>query len=144
MSPPQKREVVSNESSAEKCGFMCHVLCLPLTVLYLLWIWVPDDTLHAADINITYYPDKSWSIVIPVSVVGVFCAAPIIYSIVNLLSVPRVESIDTVRDDYTRPPPFDLPASFSGIDKSSVPEIYDLDVADVNDRIVASLQSRQR
>jgi hypothetical protein len=101
--PPKKSELVSNESSSEKCGFVCHVLCLPLTFLYFVWIWVPNDALHAADI--TYYPDKSWSVTIPVHMFGLFVAAPIIYSIINRLVVPRVDSIDTVRDDFTRLPP---------------------------------------
>jgi hypothetical protein len=99
----KKSELVSNESSSEKCGFVCHMLCLPLTFLYFVWIWVPDDVLHAADI--TYYPEKSWSITIPVYISCLFVAAPIIYSIINRLSVPRVDSIDTVRDDFTRLPP---------------------------------------
>lgn len=100
---PKKSEVFSNESSSEKCGFVCHVLCLPLTLLYFVWIWVPDDVLHAADI--TYYPDKSWSVTIPVHTFGLFVAAPIIYSIINLLAVPRVDSIETVHDEFTRLPP---------------------------------------
>jgi hypothetical protein len=100
MTPPKKSELVSNESASEKCGFVCHVLCLPLTFLYFVWIWVPDDVLHAADI--TYYPDKSWSVTIPVYISILFVAAPIIYSIINRLAVPRVDSIDTVRDDFTR------------------------------------------
>jgi hypothetical protein len=99
----KQSELVSNDSSSEKCGFVCHMLCLPLTFLYFVWIWVPDDVLHAADI--TYYPDKSWSITIPVYTFGIFVAAPIIYSIINRLSVPRVDSIDTVCDDFTRLPP---------------------------------------
>jgi hypothetical protein len=103
MPPIKKSELVSNESSSEKCGFVCHVLCLPLTFLYFVWIWVPDDVLHAADI--TYYPDKSWSVTIPVHMFGLFVAAPIIYSIINRLAVPRVDSIDTVCDDFTRLPP---------------------------------------
>jgi hypothetical protein len=111
--PIQKSELVSNDddddddnddSSSEKCGFVCHVLCLiPLTFLYSVWIWVPDDVLHAADI--TYYPDKSWSVTIPVCAFGLFVAAPIMYSIINRLAVPRVDSIDTVHDDFTRLPP---------------------------------------
>jgi hypothetical protein len=103
MAPPKPSELDSKESSSEKCGFVCHMLCLPLTFLYFVWIWVPDNVLHAADI--TYYPDKSWSVTIPVYVFCLFVSAPIIYSVINQLSVPRVDSIDTVHDDFTRLPP---------------------------------------
>lgn len=106
MTPPankSKSSEVSNESSFENCGFVLHVLCIPLTVVYLIWMWVPDETLQAADIY--YYPDKAWATTLPTTAFLLFVAAPFLYAAVNRLAVPSVESMDTLVDDYTRLPP---------------------------------------
>jgi hypothetical protein len=40
----------------------------------------------------------------PVSVVLLFFAAPILYAAMNSLTVPSIDSMDTLRDEYTRKP----------------------------------------
>jgi phosphatidylinositol glycan class P protein len=91
---------VVNESSRDNCGFVSHVLLCLLSLVYLLWVWVPDETLQAADI--TYYPEKSWAITVPMTLIGLFVATPVAYAFVNTLSVPSVDSMDTIVDKYTR------------------------------------------
>lgn len=54
--------------------------------------------------HITYYPPKDWSVYLPVSALLLFLSAPILYAAFNSITVPRLDSIDTIKDDYTRTP----------------------------------------
>ncbi|KAI9669229.1 MAG: hypothetical protein M1817_004724 [Caeruleum heppii] len=40
-----------------------HILMTPVTVMYLLWSYLPSPFLHQLGIN--YYPDRWWSLAIP-------------------------------------------------------------------------------
>ena len=52
--------------------------------------------------NITYYPPKSWSIYIPVSALCIFLATPILYATFNSWTVPRLDSMDVLKEVHTR------------------------------------------
>jgi hypothetical protein len=49
-----------------------------------------------------YLPRKEYAKHIPVSALFLFLAAPLIYAGLNGMTVPNVESIDTLRDRHTR------------------------------------------
>ena len=52
----------------------------------------------------TYYPPKSWAVLVPTSLVCAFFAVPLIYAACNILSTPKVDSIDTIWDEHSREP----------------------------------------
>jgi PIG-P len=130
---------VEEDSPMEKCGFAVHVLVVPLGVLYLTWILASEETLEAWDI--TYYPPKSWSILIPTALLCLFVAAPILYFALNSMAACSIESIDSLTDDYTRRR--QEPTTTAADASSSVPDIYDIDVATINDLVSARFKERQ-
>jgi len=51
--------------------------------------------------GIEYYPRKQWSVYLPVSMVCIFTAVPIIYGMLNSFAVPKLDSIDGLMDDHS-------------------------------------------
>ena len=103
--------------------------------------------------GMTYYPPKSWAVIVPTSLVCAFFAAPLLYAACNILSTPKVDSIDTIWDEHSREPLGQLVSdnecvrggvlcqfnnvmalinTFSLHRSSVVPAICDLDVLAVN------------
>lgn len=73
------------------------------------------DFLFFRSSGMTYYPPKSWAILIPTSLVSAFVAAPLLYAACNILATPRVDSIDAIWDEYSREPCAEVePASNNG------------------------------
>lgn len=54
--------------------------------------------------GMTYYPPKSWAVLIPTTLLSAFVAAPLLYAACNILATPRVDSIDTIWDVHSREP----------------------------------------
>ena len=116
----------------EKCGFVFHILTVTLLILYLVWIWTSEESLEAW--KSTYYPPKSWSILIPTSLVCLFLSVPIIYFACNAMAACPVDSMDGLTDACSRQPP-----ASEQQESHSVPDIYDLDVATINDLLSATI-----
>jgi hypothetical protein len=123
-------------SSLEKCSFVCHIFVVPIGLLYLLWALVPPEILEEK-LGDNYFPRKEYSLHLPVSAVFFFLAAPLIYAGLNAMTVPKVDSMDTLQDMHTRrqqPPPCPTDQRrMTGNDVVStcslLPEICDLDPA---------------
>lgn len=64
--------------------------------------------------GITYYPPKSWAVLIPSSLVFAFVAAPMIYAACNILATPKVDSIHTIWDEHAREPCANLESENNG------------------------------
>jgi len=117
----------------EKCGFVCHILTMLLLILYLMRIWTPEETLDAWEI--TCFPPTSWSILFSTSLVGLFLATPVIYFACNAMAACPIDSLDSITDDFSR----EQPANEKE-ERHNVPEIYDLDVATINDLLSATIE----
>jgi len=87
-------------SPTENCGFVIHFISFPIAILTILWVSIPDDTLHAWDIS--YYPHKSWAIFLPIFAMGAFFATPLLYAAINIMISPKIESV--MWDDFSRIP----------------------------------------
>mmetsp|Transcript_11563 Transcript_11563/g.17787 ORF Transcript_11563/g.17787 Transcript_11563/m.17787 type:complete len:103 (-) Transcript_11563:875-1183(-) len=87
--------------STENCGFILHLLIVPAIILYIAWIIVPAETL--AEWDITYYPPKCWSIYIPTSLLCAFVTILFTSAVVNAFISPKLDSVDTIWDEYSRP-----------------------------------------
>lgn len=124
-------------SSTESCAFVVHSLCLPLAILYVLWAWVSDDTLHS--LEITYHPPKAFALYLPTVLYFAFMVTPLLYFILNASSAPNSDSLDTIWDGHSREKqPFTSRKGSlqeglgSHKREAEVPEIYDMDVFEVN------------
>jgi hypothetical protein len=142
----------SQDSAAANCGFVLHVLVICFSCLYCVWLtspsWVQSD-------QVSFLPDPAWSLYVPAALVCLFVMAPILYGVLNALSAARVDSTDSLYDNFTRQPP---PTTLESIQESrygnllcgtvliltltfpSVPPICDLDVATINDLAFAKLK----
>lgn len=133
---------LEDDSAFEVCGFACHVLLVLLSSLYLIWVFSPSITCDSAELQEgcawSFIPDPVWTIVVPTALLSVFVAAPLIYGALNGLSAAPVDSIESLRDDYSVLPRKEMKRGLR--DESSVPAICDLDVADINDLAFESLR----
>jgi PIG-P len=78
--------------------------CIPGESRYVLLIeWVLELIVFYSS-GMTYYPPKSWAVIVPTSLVCAFFAAPLLYAACNILSTPKVDSIDTIWDEHSREP----------------------------------------
>ena len=64
------------------------------------WLWAGEETLDWW--GITYLPSTVWSIRIPSACLCLFVAAPLLYGALNGLAAPRLDSLDSLQDKYTR------------------------------------------
>lgn len=110
----------------------------PIGFFFILWVLVlppeEDDTTSSSEYYYYYFvPPKSWLIHIPTSLLCLFFASPLLYAACNsTILAPRIDSLDTLYDDYTRqiPSPAGKETAANDDESSlllSVPDIYDLD-----------------
>jgi len=92
---------IQTSSLPEKCGFACHLFLFPLGLTYLLWLIVPVELLETTE-GVKYCPNKDYALHIPVTALFIFLAAPFLYAAFNSLTVPDINSLDTVEDVYTK------------------------------------------
>jgi PIG-P len=76
---------------------------IPVAVLIGLWIFVPSDHLNDT-VGYIQLPHPDYVTHIPVSLLLIFLAVPLLYSAINSMTVPALESLDTIQDKYTRRP----------------------------------------
>ena len=99
----------------------------PIGIFFVLWVVLPEDNDALEE---WYLPPKIWSIHIPTSLLCLFFAAPLLYAACNhTILAPKIDSLDTLYDDYTRPVKDEGRATQATADSLllSVPDICDLD-----------------
>mmetsp|Transcript_19962 Transcript_19962/g.37276 ORF Transcript_19962/g.37276 Transcript_19962/m.37276 type:complete len:86 (-) Transcript_19962:161-418(-) len=52
--------------------------------------------------SVNFFPRKAYALHIPVSALFLFLAAPLLYAGLNSLTVPKEDSLDTLRDKHSR------------------------------------------
>jgi len=165
----EKEDEDEDEGSPyERCGFVVHFLSLLFGGIYVVSfiVAVGDGSISDGNNNSNSNSNSKLSntlrslllpewvhVVVPPTLLALFVATPIVYGALNSLSSPRMDSIDTVQDEFTRRRRMsassgtqqgisdiggDIAGEFIGHgqgDSSSVAAIYDLDVAVINDLI---------
>ena len=128
-------------------------LCVCVSVVYLVWAFVPDATLR--DYGFTYYPSKHWALALPAMVVVTYVFSIVFYKSINLLTTPTLDSYETVTGKsqlFTSA--FHLPTKKTHLHKiadghavylpqsrwhaqtnATTPAIADLQLTDVNDHL---------
>jgi hypothetical protein len=121
-----KLKYTKTSSLLEKCSFACHLFLFPIGLLYLLWLVAPVELLETVDA--TYYPKKDYALLIPVTTLLLFLAAPMLYGAFNFSIVPDINSLNTIEDVYTKPPSRTKLLSNEMLSPdSTLPEICDMD-----------------
>lgn len=106
-------------------GFAVYIGSCVIFFVYILWAYVPESCLHS--LGLTYWPQKYWAVAVPVFICSCTCIfAVLIYPGINLMLTPSFDSLKTLRDEHSR-----SKNNLSHV-SSSIPPIYDIDVADVN------------
>jgi len=52
--------------------------------------------------GVNYYPNRDYALHIPVTALFLFLATPLLYAALNSFTVPKLNSIDSVEDVYTK------------------------------------------
>jgi hypothetical protein len=151
------------DSGSEKCGFVCHVFVILLGIVYTVWIisfyctdflWlaknygISDEEHPPSSIAKEPLSPPTWTSVLPAVAIGAFFAAPVLYGSMNAWhAVPAPDAVSTVSDPSTlraprgsnvRHPVIDgatTSCSSSSSSENDIPQICDLDVADINDLV---------
>jgi hypothetical protein len=92
----------SKNASAANCGFVLHVSVLLVGGLYVLWVSRLLQGLDYYFDPVTFHQQGVASLVV------IFFATIVVYFVLNALSVPRIDSKDTITDDYSHPCPPEL------------------------------------
>lgn len=123
----------------EKCGFVTHLAVLSLGAAYAMWLGTSDDHSILPEEVQAFVPPRSLAVWIPTFLISGFFAVPYFYFCLNTMSVAPVESMDNVCDVHSRP-------HKEGIDGESrgTPDIADLDVAEINERILCRRRRLQQ
>lgn len=101
----------AGSSSAEKCGFVTHLIVIFLGGCYLLGLALPDRSVHPttttsgdfswANDLVAVASHPIWNRYLPTASLGVFLIAPLIYAFLNHLSAPQSQSVATLQDSPT-------------------------------------------
>jgi phosphatidylinositol N-acetylglucosaminyltransferase subunit P len=108
---------------AEVYGFVIWFSSFILFIFWLIWACVPDEILHK--LHITFYPDKYWSILIPMYL---FVSCIVFYCFMNFYHHWRtlpLDSIHTIKDEFS------LPVEDED-SKNFLPKYSDISIEEVN------------
>lgn len=87
-------------SDAESCGYVTFILSIPLSVIYFLWAFLPDDVILG--FNVDHYPPRVLAGHIPAYLMMLFVCLPFLYMGLNMMSSPALDDIDTLWDTRAR------------------------------------------
>jgi hypothetical protein len=97
----------------EPCGFVVHLFTLLAAVLYSIFIVHLYGSLTHSDVSLRDggVSIPCWTWLIPLFLLILFFAVPIIYSLLNAVTVvsPHSGSLSILQDSYTFLPPFPSP-----------------------------------
>lgn len=145
-----------DDDDTDDPGFFCHFVVVILSVGYVVWIargWFherilpllpPSQQQQLSDTAASLSgPAATWTYVIPLTLVFLFYAMPMIYGSINALSTHAPESIHVIWDHHhhkQRIPAATTATTSTSTSRSfheqqAMPEICDLDVSWINDLI---------
>ncbi|GKY97448.1 hypothetical protein MPSEU_000703300 [Mayamaea pseudoterrestris] len=146
----------TSESSGETCGFVVHVVAVLMAIAFVLQnlLQLGDSSLVVSDHDIflqdvwNLLPDWSLRLIVARILVGALVAIPFVYFGINAQSVPKLESLDSLCDEFTRKNTAATgTGTIIGNDTSRrewcVPVVADIDVAHINDIVWKGFQEQR-
>ncbi|KAK9145217.1 hypothetical protein Sjap_005120 [Stephania japonica] len=82
-------------------GFVGPISTVAVTVLFLIWTYIPEPWLHS--VGITYYPSRYWAFAVPIFAMVTVVLAIGFYVGLNFM-VTHPTSFNTMFDEYSREP----------------------------------------
>jgi hypothetical protein len=107
---PERQDEVAMQTKSNanaNCGFLCHVVVILIGTVYVASILkLPEDAILKLPNWAIITPEADrWSVTGSAILIVLFFAAPVLYGVLNALSVPRVDAMESLCDSYTRLPP---------------------------------------
>eukprot|EP01100_Stratorugosa_tubuloviscum_P012006 TRINITY_DN5512_c0_g1_i1.p1 TRINITY_DN5512_c0_g1~~TRINITY_DN5512_c0_g1_i1.p1 ORF type:complete len:242 (-),score=68.69 TRINITY_DN5512_c0_g1_i1:182-859(-) len=113
-------------------GWMSSIVGL---VLFLLWAYLPDSILH--QLGIFYYPNKYWAIAMPCYLCVTIIFIVLAYGAINLIITEPLDSIYTLKDNYSKS------LIHSNFKSDSIPPIMDMPITEVNYYLYPNVNSKK-
>jgi len=106
-------------------GFILYILATAGFVLYLTWLFLPENILHSIGIG-EFLPQKYWAVALPIYFsVAFFLFVFIVYPSLGLLVTPKIKDIRNITDEFA----IYNSEKFQG--KEKIPRVYDLHPCDL-------------
>jgi len=106
-------------------GFILYILATAGFVLYLTWLFLPENILHSIGIG-EFLPQKYWAVALPIYFsVTFFLFVFIVYPSLGLLVTPKIKDIRNITDEFA------IYNSEKFQDKEKIPRVYDLHPCDL-------------
>lgn len=106
-------------------GFILYILATAGFVLYLTWLFLPENILHSIGIG-EFLPQKYWAVALPIYFsVAFFLFVFIVYPSLGLLVTPKIKDIRNITDEFA------IYNSEKFQDKEKIPRVYDLHPCDL-------------
>jgi len=106
-------------------GFILYILATAGFVLYLTWLFLPENILHSIGIG-EFLPQKYWAVALPIYFsVAFFLFVFIVYPSLGLLVTPKIKDIRNITDEFA------IYNSEKFQDKDKIPRVYDLHPCDL-------------
>jgi len=106
-------------------GFILYILATAGFVLYLTWLFLPENILHSIGIG-EFLPQKYWAVALPIYFsVAFFLFVFIVYPSLGLLVTPKIKDIRNITDEFA------IYNCEKFQDKEKIPRVYDLHPCDL-------------
>ncbi|KAL1920095.1 uncharacterized protein VTP21DRAFT_1241 [Calcarisporiella thermophila] len=136
---PMERPVSGHVKSPtyEYYGFVIYLLSFIAFVIYLLWAYLPEKTLHS--LGISYYPSKYWALALPVWTFGLIIFVFVSFMSINLMNTAPFDSFNTITDEHAY-----VMLTKENYDRNTNVEDYIPDLHDIPIGVVNAVLYQQR
>ena len=111
-------------------GFVSWMTATVVLIIYLLWAYLPDETLK--DLGISYFPSKYWALALPTYLLLSVWVGLFAYSAFFFYLAPPLDAPILIKDSYTR-----TQRKTDG--NFAIPNAQDLDLAKVNKLMLSQI-----
>lgn len=124
-------------------AFVGWISTIVIFAVLLCWVFVPGDILH--NFGITYYPNRYYAVAIPAYILTTSILIGMSYVGLNMFKTFEPEDLRTVEDRHSRIiTTYGLNRVSSLKDSAEVPEIGDIDPADVSILLMNTSRKRRK
>jgi len=106
-------------------GFILYILATAGFILYLMWLFLPENLLHSIGIG-EFLPQKYWAVALPIYFsVAFFLFVFVVYPSLGLLVTPKIKDVRNITDEFA------IYNTEKDQDKEKIPRVYDLHPCDL-------------
>jgi len=106
-------------------GFILYILATAGFVLYLTWLFLPENILHSIGIG-EFLPQKYWAVALPIYFsVAFFLFVFLVYPSLCLMVTPKIKDVRNITDEFT------IYNTEKFQEKGKIPRVYDIHPCDL-------------